>query len=123
MAKKKSLGPVQMMGAEFREFWVDQVVWGDPDADDPGYYDDEEITLNGRPLDCDVTEATVPDTAAVVITYARMEDGPNDGEDMADVARKWLASREYRTVSFRVHLDILETVTKAVKDLGGEEIV
>lgn len=120
MAKKKPLGPVQMSGSEFREFWSDPVVWGAPDAEDAGYYDDEEITLNGRPLDCDVTESTVPDSATVVIVYARMEDGPNDGEDMADVARKWLASREYRTISFRVHRDILDAVTKAVKDLGGD---
>jgi hypothetical protein len=111
--------PVKMAGKEFREFWDCPTVWGDP-GDDQGYYDDAHITISGRELGFEVSQATCPDDAPVTIYAASMEGGPNDGKDMADVARKWLKRRDIVTLLVDVPRAKLEAVRAAVKVAGGK---
>ena len=115
MSKKKSDG-ITMSGADYREFYHDRSVWGERDE---GWLDEDDICVNGVIADFAPTPENCPDSAIVTFSYGAMVDGPHNGEDLTDVARKWLLNRTYITLTVCVKKDDIENLKAAIKAAGG----
>ncbi|MFN9470921.1 hypothetical protein [Acidovorax sp.] len=106
-----------MIGAEFKRFYSDPIVWG-PDT----FHDDILIRVDGaNAIDSDIDLSSVPDTAVVEIEYGEIGEGlPGVPDDIADAANWWRERQSSVQYLVNVPRTQVETFEATLANLGLE---
>lgn len=109
-------------GAEIKRFYCDPEFW--PEDGDDTYHDDEEIIVDGKPMDTDQEIQNIPDSAVVTIAggivFSKKWDG--DEPSFETYFKRW--KKKQSTVSVIVECDVSkrDSVVAVVKAAGGRVI-
>lgn len=88
---------IKLSGAKFKQFLDDPNIWGS----DGGYWlEDEEVWVNGSPLDEDVSYSDVGSTDKITIKEGFIVDYTSSHKDLVLTLKNWL--REQASTSFIV---------------------
>jgi hypothetical protein len=107
-------------GAEIKRFYADPAFWPEDGGDT--YHDDEEVRVDGVPLDPDKGIAEIPDTAVVTIAGGIVFSPKWDGNEPSfeTYFKRWRKAQS--TVSIIVECDVSkrDAVVAAIRAAGGK---
>jgi len=109
-------------GAEIKRFYCDPEFWPEDGGDT--YHDDEEVSVNGKPMDRDQGIESIPDAAVVTVSggvvFSKKWDG--DEPSFETYFKRW--KKKQNTVSVIVECDLAkrDAVIAAIKAAGGKVI-
>lgn len=109
-------------GAEIKRFYNDPEFWPEDDGDT--YHDDEEIAVDGKPMDAGHGIEDIPDSAVVTIAGGMVFSKKWDGDEPSfeTYFKRW--KKKQATVSVIVECDVSkrDAVIAAIKAAGGKVI-
>lgn len=103
-------------GAEFKAFYADQAFW--PDGI---WHEDEEVTIDGKPLPDDLEMANVADDARMVLAHGFVTNV--QGDDLGSFEgyfRKWRKVQATMFWAVEVPREKAEAVRAAIIAAGGK---
>lgn len=107
-------------GAEFKRFMTDPAYWPN-DAGDT-YYDEEELVVNGAPLDSETDIETLADDDVVTIEGGIVFSPLWVGKEPSFEAffKQWRKKQTSVTLLIECDRAVLEAVKAAIKAAGGK---
>jgi hypothetical protein len=109
--------PVKMTGAEWNAFYAD------PDAIKEGmWHEEEEIFVNGEPLEEDEDLSTLPDEAIVKVVGGVVydQDYGSCGVPLKSCIRKWRGRQKTVWFACSAPKELAESVKAAITAAGGK---
>ena len=104
-------------GAEWKRFYSDKKAW--PKG---AYYEDEDVTVDGRPWTFEDTYLLVSDNAKITVsggTVFLMEDD-KDGPTLESHFKNWRNQQKNVVFVCAAPIELEETVKSAIRAAGGK---